>query len=332
MNYMFSFKKKDIDNQHLPAETGIYLFKDMDSVLYVGRSANLQKAIVRLLHPSQDEKEVFQLTSLTTDISYQTTDNLFSALLEEKALLDKYSPKFNKSFKLHEHYVYLAVDFYHVPFLHLTDSTSENFYYLGPFQKRFFVYDFIDTMADIFQYPACENETYPCSRLKAKTCSGWCLKDKIEIGKILLDSYMKTNEDLPAKLKKEIESNEADLEFTKAEKLKQKLAIIRRYNNYITFFHVTKHINYELSEAGRTIKLENGMISEVMEKGKYQNYPVFNPEYRENELLAHDKTQFAERWIVYNHIKKINPGIIKDLYNKAQLEFNNIFSGKETKF
>jgi len=108
---MFSFRKKDIDQQQLPEEDGVYLFRDNTDILFVGRSANLKKSIKRLLVPGEDDKDVFRLASLTAKISYLPTADLFSALIEEKILLNKYSTEFNKTFKFHEQHVYLAVDF-----------------------------------------------------------------------------------------------------------------------------------------------------------------------------------------------------------------------------
>jgi len=106
-------------------------------------------------------------------------------------------------------------------------------------------------MAEIFHYPSCENEKYPCYKLKDRTCFGWCLKDKKEIGDILLNSYMKPNEEIVSKLLVENEQLEAELEFTNADKQKQKLQIIQKYYDYITFFHVTKHLNSELIQNER---------------------------------------------------------------------------------
>ncbi len=329
LNYMFSFEKKDIDNQHLPEEAGVYLFRDNSKILFVGRSVNLQISIQRLLEPRVDDKEVFQLASLTTEISYLATEDLFSALIEEKILLNENSPEFNNSFKLHEQYIYLAVDFYNVPFLHITENTLEEFHYIGPFQKRFFVYDFIDTMAEIFQYPACENDKYPCYCLKEKTCLGWCLKDKTEIGKILLKSYMKPDEEVTSKLMEGIENLKNELEFAKAEKQKEKLHIIQKYYDFVKFSHVTKRLNYELFQNERTINIENGVIAEIARNGKYHNFTVFNPEYRENELLAHDKSQLAERWIIYNYLKKNKLEQINAILIKTLQDFDKIFELKE---
>lgn len=321
--------KKDIDFKKLPQQAGVYLFSDDSSVIFVGRSANLQQSIQRLLEPGEDDKDVFQLASLTTEISFQSTDDLFSALMQEKILLKKYSPEFNSSLKLHEKYAYLAVDFYKVPFLHITENTSEEFYYLGPFQNRFFVYDFIDIMADKFQFPACENEKYPCYKLKHKTCLGWCLKDKTEIGEILLNSFMKPDEIIMNNLQNEFEKLEIELEFLQAEQQKKKLQIVQKFYDFIKFFHVTKKLNFEFFMNEKSIKIENGMLAEIAENDKYQNFTVFNPEYRENEILAHDKTQMAERWIVYNFLKKNKLEQINIVQKKALHDFDKVFEVEE---
>ena len=329
MNYMISFEKKNIKQQNLPDETGIFLFSNKSKILYVGRSANLRISISRLLQPGEDDKDIFKLVSLTTEISYLSTADLFSALIEEKILLQKYSPEFNDFIKPFEHYVYLAVDFYNVPFLQIKENTSEEFHYLGPFQNRFFIYDLIDIMAATFQYPACENEKFPCYRLKEKSCYGWCLKDKGEIAEILLKSYLTPNNDLVLHLEKEIDKLLDELEFSKTEKQKQKLETLKKYNDMLTFFHITKKLNLEFSRSGGTIKIENGMLAEISENGKYHNFVVFDPEYRENEFLAHDKSQLAERWIIYHHLKKNKLEQINVILKKSFRDFDKIFEIKD---
>lgn len=315
---MIELKKKEAGI--IPEKTGYYWLADEEKILFSGKTSNLQKRIQRILSAGQEDKNIFQLVSLTQKISYQETGSLFAALLEEKKIRQKHNPEFNQSIRPYDSYVYLAVDFYHVPFLKLSESTQEELYYLGPFRNRFFLYDLIDAMAMLFQFPSCENEKFPCEKLKEGKCSGWCLKDKSEIAEMLLGSYFQDNRKLIKKAKSQQKKLMDNLEFLKLETLNGQIELIEKYYDFLQFFHVTKKLNITLSYENRKVKIADGLISKVEEKGKIWDFHNFQPEYRRNEFLAHDKGQFMERLIIYRQLKKNKLDVIKDIYKKSILE------------
>jgi len=71
------------------------------------------------------------------------------------------------------------------------------------------------------------------------------------------------------------------------------------------------------------------MLAEISENGKYYNFTIFEPEYNENELLAHDKSQLAERWIIYNHLKKNKLEQIEIILKRSLQNFDKIFEIKD---
>jgi excinuclease UvrABC nuclease subunit len=315
---MVELKKNEIAD--IPAKTGYYYLSDAEKILFSGKTSNLKNSIQKLISADKDDKNIFQLVSLTQKIAYQETDSLFLALLEEKKLQYQHNPEFNHTILFHDNYVYLAIDFYNVPFLKTVESTQEKFYYLGPFQNRFFVYDFIDAMATLFQFPACEDEKFPCEKLKEEKCSGWCIKDKPEIFEMLLESYLQSKRSLLKRAKSKLKKMMSNLEFLESEKLKEQIQQIEKYYDFLQFFHITKQLDTTLSYDNKTVSISNGLLSTIEENSKIWQFDNFQPEYRNNEFLAHDKSQFAERLIIYRHLKKNKLDLIEDLYKKSILK------------
>ena len=190
------FAKKDFKEQNIPEQSGIFTFSDVKKKLYIGKTSNLKKSLNKILSLNPENEILFKLVSLTKKVSFTEYPSLFFALIEEKKLLDKFMPEHNVLLKLHLDYVYLGIDFAIVPYFKVVENTQENLYYLGPFRDRFFLYDLLDTMGELFQFPVCEDEKYPCQRLKNKKCYGWCVKDNTEIGKVIVNSYLQVNKKL----------------------------------------------------------------------------------------------------------------------------------------
>lgn len=321
---MEKIEKRYFDSNKIPEQCGFYFLSRKDEILFCGKTTNLKQSLENLNAASKNDKEIFQLLSLTETISYQTTTSLFTALLEEKKILLKTHPRFNEMIKQYQNYVYFAVDFYNVPFLKITEDTSENYFYLGPFANRFFLYDFIDTMADVLKLPSCEDENYPCRKLKNKTCHGWCLKDNPETAVMLLQNYLLVNDDLLDKLKNDLEKLESNLEFEPAEILKNQIKIINNYYDKLKFLHVIKQLNSKLVTEDNTVKISSGMIAQIDNSQKTYDFAIWDADYRDNEFLAHDKSEFSERFLVYNEIYKNNLGQINSLYKASASKMKKI--------
>ena len=304
---MVELEKKEVER--IPEKTGFYYLSGSEGILFAGKTSNLQKSIRRILFPDKDDKNLFQLASLTQKIFFRETDSLFNALLEEKKILQTHAPEFNRMIHEYENYVYLAIDFNQIPFLRISDSTAENFYYLGPFQDRFFLYDFFDAMTCLFRFPFCETEKYPCDKLTEKICDSWCLKERPEIMELLINSYLLVNRSLLKKAENQRGKMLEHLNFLKLETLKEQISLIERYYDYLRFFHITKKLKTAISLPDKNITISGGMISKIEEKGKMRTFDNFQPDHRRNELLAHDKNQFTERLIIYRELKKnrLNP-------------------------
>ena len=64
----------------------------------------------------------------------------------------------------------------------------------------------------------------------------------------------------------------------------------------------------------KKIKITHGQIESVIINQERYDFAVRKVDYRPNEILALEKDQLAEAWIVYNYLKKKYSQKISDLY------------------
>lgn len=318
------FAKKDFKEQNIPEQSGIFIFSAAGKKLYIGKTSNLKKSLNNIFSLNQENEFLFKLFSLTEKVSFTEFPSLFPALIEQKKLLNTFLPEYNVLLKLHLDYVYLAIDFAKIPYFKVSENTQENLYYLGPFRDRFFLYDLLDTMGELFQFPVCEDEKYPCQRVKDNKCYGWCVKDNTEIGKVIVDSYLQVNKKLTVELKAKKEEFSNDLQFTEVEQLNKQITMIEKFYNQIKFLHSTKNLDIELNIEETTITINKGMISEIKDGSTSINFPEILPQYRDNELLAFDKEQLSERWIIYSHLQKNRKKYLDKIYKNSVSEMIKI--------
>ena len=311
------------ENHFIPEKTGIFIFYKEEEPLYISKSSNLRQSINSLFRKSAHDKNIFKLISLTDAISWETTSTLFSSLVEEKKFLSKQRPEFNLQIKPFADYVYLGIDFQHVPYFKIENDTRGDRFYLGPFRNRYFLYDFLDTMSELFRYPACENEEFPCWRLKKKICDGFCVQDSAVITKIIMENYLQPNEKIVVELSEKAENLASDLQFEKAELLKKQTNILSRYYRILKFLFVCKNLTLHFEENEKTFHIKDGLLEKIEMSEQIYEFPIFTPEYRSNELLAIEKSQLDEMWIIFQHLYKKDSKEIDRIFAKSISKFKN---------
>lgn len=325
---MIKFNKTEINEQKIPSGTGIFTLSDKNNILYVNKTSNLDKSIRQLFKVAKDDKNIFQLVSQTAEIAFEEHTSLFAALVHQKKLESNSHPEFNSMIKSYEQYVYLGINFDEPPFVKVVEDTQENLFYIGPFKDRFFLFDLLDAMADLFHFPLCPDEKpYPCIRYKKDKCSGWCIKEKHETYTKAILPYIIPTKDLLSSKQKEYNKYFSNLQFEKAEKLKNKIQLVEKYFEYLRFINITKNLNLEFDENGRDFTIKDGRLNGIVENGKKEEFPLVTVEFRDSEVLAFNKDQLAERWIVYKYLINKNDKIILDrineFYKKSQLKIRS---------
>jgi len=319
---MIKFKKADINKQNIPSRTGIFTFSNGKNIIFISKTTNLIKSIEYLFKMAKDDKNVFQLVSQTTEIEYEEHSSLFAALIHQKSLKNQSYPELNLTIKPYEKYTYLGINFEKPPYFKVVEDTQQNRFYIGPFKDRFFLFDLLDDLAELLMFPLCPDEKpYPCKRYKNDKCNGWCIKEKQETyQKVILPLIIPTPNLLSSRYK-EYEQLYNELQFEKAEKLKNKIQQVEKYLNYLKFIVVTKNLNLEFIDEKNTFIIKKGRLSGIVKKGIKEEFPLVSVNYRENEIMAFDKSQLAERRIVYNYLLKKNDKKILDKIEAVNKKF-----------
>ncbi|HHE37359.1 MAG TPA: hypothetical protein ENL20_02165 [Candidatus Cloacimonetes bacterium] len=323
---MNKIKKKQLSEKikNIPEQKGIFSFSDNEKILYVCKTSNIKKRIEFFQNNIGNDKTILQLMSLTETIEWEITPTLFSALIKEKKIISSKNPEFNYQLKPYSSYVYLGIDFYRPPYFRITENTQGELFYLGPFRDRFFLHDFMQTMMYLFQYPACEDENYPCRFYQKKICTGFCLQDSKEINEIIQKFYLFPNFKILENIDQKREELSQNLEFQKADLVQKQSYLISKYYQILKFLHTTKSIEMEFSENNIFCKIKKGKLSELNENGVIQYFESAELNYRKNEKLALEKDQLDEMWIIYDFLHKTYPKEIDKIYSKS-ISTTNIF-------
>lgn len=319
---MKSINSKKIKIDKLPDRHGILSFFKQKKCLYLTKTSSIKRKYRILKDKSNTEEILSELFNRADTINWQEYNFLFSALVEEKKALYQQKPEYNRLYKDFKDYVYLSFDFSSVPFLKISENTLKNRYYAGPFHNRFFVYDFLFTMSKLFQYPLCEGKDYPCKLYKEKQCKGYCVSDKQQLTQIFKQDYLTVNAALIKKLTNSYEKYLDELNFKKSELLRKQIKIIKKYYNYIRFFHISKRVNMEFEEDKQFFSLKNGKIKEIKSDSEHYEFPLEEIKYRDNEYLAVNKNQLNEMWIIYNHLSDKFSNRFNKIYTRS---VNNFF-------
>ncbi len=308
-------KSKFLNNHSLPESSGVLFFYKGEKIIYSLLALDLYSKFNSLKKYIKENNDIFSLFSKTTHFDYLITDNLFDALIEEKTrLYNQKEPEYNSYF--YNKFVYFAIDYKHVPYFSIKENTiEENKIFLGPFHSRFFIWDFISVMNDLYLYPACETKDFPCELYDKNRCYAPCLKDGIK--DIALKNYLKINGKKIQELENKIKELGEKLEFNKEDNFKRKINIIKKYYDYLRFFYVTKSLKIKYDN----IKISGGLIREIKKNNKMYEFEEYNLDYNQNEFLSIEKKQLNERWIIYNHFKNTYKNQMDEIYKKNKSFF-----------
>jgi excinuclease UvrABC nuclease subunit len=315
-------KKKDIlaNLETIPTEMGIIFLKKDKELLYVRRSENIRKSLSNFFSARNKDDVLFQLISQTTIIEWEIGNNELEILATEKELINKQRPEFNDKLNFWQHYFYLAVDFYKVPYFTAVEDTQKDKFYIGPFRSNFFILDLIASFAELLKAPACEGEDFPCQRLKDDSCLGYCVQELQQIQDLIRKYYLQPNFSWLQELEQKQKELFAELQFSQAELLKKQIIKIKEYYHHLQFLFSIKNINWKGNLVGASYKIENGILTNAADL----EFAAVLPEYRENEILAVNKEQLDEMLWCYGFLKRTVPEKLDKQQHKTIAELKNM--------
>ena len=102
--------KNKFDLSKAPNQPGVYLFKNNDVVLYVGKAKNIKKRIRQYLNGSINSYKTPILLEKSNSVEYIVCSNEKESLLLEQELIKKYKPYYNILLLDDKKYPYIAIE------------------------------------------------------------------------------------------------------------------------------------------------------------------------------------------------------------------------------
>ncbi|MCI0512637.1 excinuclease ABC subunit UvrC [candidate division KSB1 bacterium] len=147
--------------EHLPTQSGVYLFKDKNStIIYIGKAKILRNRVRSYFQESRDKGPKLQrLVSQVADLEWIVTDSEIEALILEANLVKEYAPRYNVNLKDDKSFPYIRIT--NEPFPRLFPTRKiirDGSDYFGPYTDVKSLRDLLKTIKKIFPLRNCNLE------------------------------------------------------------------------------------------------------------------------------------------------------------------------------
>ncbi len=168
----------------LPAEAGVYLFKDaLGTILYVGKARSLRHRVKSYFLASNiGDAKTGSLVREIADLDYIVVDNEKEALALENNLIKQHKPKFNVLLRDDKTYPYIRFTaFEKYPRVYVTRRIKkDDSIYFGPYFPASLAYRIVHFIHKRFLVPSCmvdltRTHPRPCLQYYIKRCLGPCV-------------------------------------------------------------------------------------------------------------------------------------------------------------
>jgi len=241
----------------IPHEPGVYRFLDHDgTILYVGKAKSLKN---RLNSYFGDKKHMqFKTVLLTRNaarIEFTVVETEHDALLLENSLIKKFQPRYNVSLKDGKSYTYICIKNERFPRVFFTRRViRDGSQYFGPYTSKYRVNILLEIIKKLFTLRTCtlnfseenvhKGKFKVCLEYHIKNCQGPCealeseesYNFKIEQVKNILKGNLGG---VKKYITDQMKSHAENLEFEKAQVLKDKLFAFEDYQSTSTVVSTT---------------------------------------------------------------------------------------------
>lgn len=236
----------------LPENPGVYQFFDeKQQIIYIGKAKNLKKRVSSYFQKSHDDNgKVRVMVAKIYDLHYILVNSESDALLLENNLIKKYKPRYNILLKDDKTYPWICIKNELFPRIFQTRNViKDGSFYFGPYTSVTVVRTILDLIRELFSIRNCSlpltEQNIASSRFKVclefhlGNCKGPC------VGLQMRSEYDDSVDQIRAILKGNLHQVKDYLEalmtrmanefkFEEAELVKQKLAILARFQSKST--------------------------------------------------------------------------------------------------
>ncbi|MBK8442467.1 MAG: excinuclease ABC subunit C [Sphingobacteriales bacterium] len=244
----------------LPDEPGVYRFLNhIGTVIYVGKAKSLKKRVASYFvsYPQQQQGKTRVMVSHIADIQFTVVESEQDALLLENTLIKQLQPRYNVLLKDDKTYPYICIKKEEFPRLILTRHfRRDGSEYLGPFPSMHQAAEILEFLKKSFPLRTCnllltpenirKKKFRPCLEYHIGNCKAPCaaLQSEADYLHIIsqLRHILKGNvAGVLRELQQEMTKAATDLDFEKAQYLKEKANLLGNYQSKSTVVNPTLH-------------------------------------------------------------------------------------------
>jgi excinuclease ABC subunit C len=311
--------------EEAPDESGVYLFKIKDKILYIGKARSLRKRLSSYRDPKTQKQAL--LLRLADNVQWLVTDSEIEALILEANLIKEHKPRFNVSLKDSKAYPFIKITKEQFPRILFTRRIKDDGEYFGPYPKQGLLKKTIRITKELFKIRGCKRkiewsgdrkQVNPCLAFHINQCLGPCA------GKVAEEDYQKAvkeaisflsfrHSNLIKRFERRMKQEAKRLNFEEAAKLRdriQAIALLESHQKVWFRQPIEIDIISSFSEGDRTCLL---LFS--VRKGKLALQHPFFFENKENLLAG-----FIEQY--YLSI----PNIPKEIAINEEIEDTELLS------
>ena len=231
---------------NIPQKVGVYRYYDKnEKLLYIGKAKNLKKRVTAYFTKNQESGKIKVLVSKIFDIQYVVVQTEMDALLLENNLIKKHQPKYNVMLKDGKTYPWICVKNEPFPRVFQTRNVvKDGSVYFGPYTSVRLVKTLLDFFHQLYPLRNCtlnlsekniKAEKFKvCLEYHMGNCLGPCIGEQTnadyQIGIEHIKQIIKGDiKSVIKHLKEAMEKFSADLEYEKAQSVKEKMVLLKNY-------------------------------------------------------------------------------------------------------
>ncbi|MDX1479172.1 MAG: excinuclease ABC subunit UvrC [Saprospiraceae bacterium] len=231
----------------IPHQPGVYKFIDATGeILYVGKAKDLRKRTASYFGSKRNRAYKTGVMVKSADrLEYTIVDTEQDALLLENALIKKHQPRYNVTWRDDKSYTYMCIKNERFPRVFLTRKViRDGSVYFGPYASKARVKAILDIVKKLFPLRTCTYDLSEtniangkfkvCLEYHIENCLGPCegLEEEATYNERVdqVRNILKGNfREVRAHLKERMEAHAANMQFEKAQQIKEKLDLFIDY-------------------------------------------------------------------------------------------------------
>ena len=236
----------EIQLKTLPNEPGVYQYYDKEgSIIYVGKAKNLKKRVSSYFTKKHEYGKTKVLVKKIADIKHIVVDTETDALLLENNLIKKHKPRYNVLMKDDKSYPWICIKNERFSRVFQTRRLiKDGSEYFGPYTSVKTVYTLLDLIKGLYQLRTCNYDLSQekinagkykvCLEYHLGNCKGACegyetVEEYDENIKAIREILKGNFKNSLQRFKQQMHNLAEDMLFEDAQKIKEKIDILEKY-------------------------------------------------------------------------------------------------------